>query len=274
LTKEPYRVTSTDSAKGEGMRFKGKNVVITGANGGIGRAAAVRFSGEGARVACVDLVKDDLSDLIDEITSKGGDAIAIESDVTEDAQVQEYVGKTIEAFGSIDVLFNNAGIEGLIAPLEAYDEEIFDRVLQINIKGVWLGMRHCGDTMRQNGGGVIINTASGAGLMATPTMIAYGASKHAVIGMTKTASIELAPAGIRVNAVCPGVVNTRMMRSIEEQSVPEDPEEYVKAVSERTPLGRYGEPEEVAGLVAYLASDEASYITGASYVIDGGLVNA
>jgi NAD(P)-dependent dehydrogenase (short-subunit alcohol dehydrogenase family) len=110
--------------------------------------------------------------------------------------------------------------------------------------------------------------------MATPTMVAYGASKHAVIGMTKTASIELAPAGIRVNAVCPGVINTRMMRSIEEQTIPDNPEEYVKAVSERTPLGRYGEPEEIAGLVAFLASDEAAYITGASYVIDGGLVNA
>ena len=110
--------------------------------------------------------------------------------------------------------------------------------------------------------------------MATPSLIAYGASKHAVIGMTKSASIELAPAGIRVNAVCPGVINTRMMRSIEQQTIPENPEEYVKAVSEKTPLGRYGEADEIASLVAFLASDEATYITGSSYVIDGGLLNA
>ena len=256
------------------MRFEGKNVIVTGANGGFGRAAALRFSSEGANVACVDLSKDDLSDLRNEILSSGGKAIAIAADVTQNTQVEAYVSETVSEFGGIDVLFNNAGIEGFISPLENYDEEMFDKVMEVNVKGVWLGMRHSADAMRQTGGGVIINTASGAGLMATPSMVAYGASKHAVIGMTKTASIELAPAGIRVNAVCPGVINTRMMRSIEEQTIPENPEEYVKAVSERTPLGRYGEPEEIAGLVAFLASDEAAYITGASYVIDGGLVNA
>ena len=200
--------------------------------------------------------------------------IGIEADVSKDTDVKNYVKETMAAFGRIDTLFNNAGIEGSISSLEDYEEEIFDRVVQVNIKGVWLGMRYCADAMRKSGGGSIINTASAAGLMATPSLIAYGASKHAVIGMTKSASIELAPAGIRVNAVCPGVINTRMMRSIEEQTIPDNPEEYVKAVSEKTPLGRYGEPEEVAGLVAFLASDEATYITGSSYVIDGGLLNA
>ena len=183
------------------MRFEGKNVIVTGANGGFGRAAALRFSSEGANVACVDLLKDDLSDLLNEISSSGGKAIAIAADVTQNTQVEAYVNETVSEFGGIDVLFNNAGIEGLISPLENYDEEIFDKVMEVNVKGVWLGMRHSADAMRQTGGGVIINTASGAGLMATPTMVAYGASKHAVIGMTKTASIELAPAGIRVNAV-------------------------------------------------------------------------
>ena len=200
--------------------------------------------------------------------------IGIEADVSKDTDVKNYVKETMATFGRIDTLFNNAGIEGSISSLEDYEEEIFDRVVQVNIKGVWLGMRYCADAMRKSGGGSIINTASAAGLMATPSLIAYGASKHAVIGMTKSASIELAPAGIRVNAVCPGVINTRMMRSIEEQTIPDNPEEYVKAVSEKTPLGRYGEPEEVAGLVAFLASDEATYITGSSYVIDGGLLNA
>ena len=150
-------------------------------------------------------------------------------------------------------------------------EEMFDKVLNVNVKGVWLGMRHVVDALRLRGGGIIVNTATGAGVMATPTLVAYGASKHAVVGMTKTAAIEFAPAGIRVNAVCPGVVNTRMIRNIEKMTIPEDPEEYTKMTNERVPLGRYAEPEEIAGLVAYLASDEAAYITGASYIIDGGL---
>lgn len=256
------------------MRFAGKSVVITGATGGLGRAAAKRFYDEGADIALVDLQQSDLDAFLQTFDTGKQQIIGIEANVSRGDDVKSYVNETMAALGRIDILFNNAGIEGSISSLEDYDEEIFDRVLQVNIKGVWLGMRYCADAIRKSGGGSIINTASAAGLMATPSLIAYGASKHAVIGMTKSASIELAPAGIRVNAVCPGVINTRMMRSIEEQTIPDNPEEYVKAVSEKTPLGRYGEPEEVAGLVAFLASDEATYITGSSYVIDGGLLNA
>ncbi|MEC8767142.1 MAG: SDR family NAD(P)-dependent oxidoreductase, partial [Actinomycetota bacterium] len=256
------------------MRFTGKSVVITGATGGLGRAAAQRFYDEGANIVLVDLHQNDIDAFLQTFDTDSKRIIGIEADVSKDADVKNYVNETMSVFGRIDTLFNNAGIEGSISSLENYEEEIFDRVVQVNIKGVWLGMRYCADAMRQSGGGSIINTASAAGLMATPSLIAYGASKHAVIGMTKSASIELAPAGIRVNAVCPGVINTRMMRSIEEQTIPDNPEEYIKAVSEKTPLGRYGEPEEVAGLVAFLASDEATYITGSSYVIDGGLLNA
>ena len=222
----------------------------------------------------MDLHQNDIDAFLQTFDTDTKRIIGIEADVSKDADVKNYVNETMSVYGRIDTLFNNAGIEGSISSLENYEEEIFDRVVQVNIKGVWLGMRYCADAMRQSGGGSIINTASAAGLMATPSLIAYGASKHAVIGMTKSASIELAPAGIRVNAVCPGVINTRMMRSIEEQTIPDNPEEYIKAVSEKTPLGRYGEPEEVAGLVAFLASDEATYITGSSYVIDGGLLNA
>ena len=222
----------------------------------------------------MDLHQNDIDAFLQTFDTDTKRIIGIEADVSNAGDVKNYVNETMSVFGRIDTLFNNAGIEGSISSLENYEEEIFDRVVQVNIKGVWLGMRYCADAMRQSGGGSIINTASAAGLMATPSLIAYGASKHAVIGMTKSASIELAPAGIRVNAVCPGVINTRMMRSIEEQTIPDNPEEYVKAVSEQPPLGRYGEPEEVAGLVAFLASDEATYITGSSYVIDGGLLNA
>ena len=256
------------------MRFTGRSVIITGATGGLGRATSTRFHNEGANVALVDLSKNELNTFSQSLDSGSGNVITIEADVSKDTDVKNYIDKAMEAFGRVDTLFNNAGIEGSISSLEEYDEDIFDRVMHVNIKGVWLGMRNCADAMRKSGGGAIINTASAAGLMATPSLIAYGASKHAVIGMTKSASIELAPAGIRVNAVCPGVINTRMMRSIEEQTIPDNPEEYVKAVSEKTPLGRYGEAAEVASLVAFLASDEATYITGSSYVIDGGLLNA
>ena len=256
------------------MRLEGKSTIVTGANGGIGRAVARRFLNEGANITLVDLDKNQLNEFLASLSDERDKAIAIEADVSKSADVQNYVNAAMDAFGRVDTLFNNAGIEGSISSLEDYDENTFDQVLQVNIKGVWLGMRHCADAMRRSGGGSIINTASAAGLMATPSLIAYGASKHAVIGMTKSASIELAPAGMRVNAVCPGVINTRMMRSIEQQTIPENPEEYVKAVSEKTPLGRYGEADEIASLVAFLASDEATYITGSSYVIDGGLLNA
>jgi len=253
-------------------RFSDKVVVVTGASAGIGRAASLRFASEGASVIAVDLNEETLEETVALIETAGGKAHPVVADVTVSAQVENYVKQATDVYGGVDVLFNNAGIEGLVAPLENYDEEMFDKVLQVNVKGVWLGMRHVVDALRLRGGGNIVNTASGAGLMATPTLIAYGASKHAVVGMTKTAAIELAPAGIRVNAVCPGVVNTRMIRSIEAMTIPEDPEEYTKMTNERVPLGRYAEPEEIAGLVAFLASDEAAYITGSSYVIDGGII--
>ena len=252
-------------------RFLIKVVIVTGASAGIGRVTALRFASEGASVVAVDMNEETLSETVELIEATGANAHAVVADVTVSDQVKNYVDQAVEVFGGVDVLFNNAGIEGHVAPLEAYDEEMFDKVLNVNVKGVWLGMRHVVDALRLRGGGNIVNTASGAGVMATPTLVAYGASKHAVVGMTKTAAIEFAPAGIRVNAVCPGVVNTRMIRSIEKMTIPEDPEEYTKMTNERVPLGRYAEPEEIAGLVAYLASDEAAYVTGASYIIDGGL---
>ena len=252
-------------------RFSNKVVIVTGASAGIGRVTSLRFASEGASVVAVDLNEETLNETVELIEGAGGTAHAVVADVTVSSQVKNYVDQAVEVYGGVDVLFNNAGIEGQVAPLEAYDEEIFDKVLNVNVKGGWLGMRHVVDAMRLRGGGNIVNTASGAGVMATPTLVAYGASKHAVVGMTKTAAIEFAPAGIRVNAVCPGVVNTRMIRNIEKMTIPEDPEEYTKMTNERVPRGRYAEPEEIAGLVAYLASDEAAYITGASYIIDGGL---
>ncbi len=251
-------------------RFDDKVAIITGAGGGIGRATALRLASEGAAVVAVDLAGEALDATAAAVIESGARAEAVAADVTDAAQVEAYVARAVDAFGRVDVLFNNAGIEGAVAPLEQYPEDVFDRVLAVNVKGVWLAMGQVADVMRRNGGGAIVNTSSVAGLSGTPGLVAYGASKHAVVGMTKTAAVELAPANIRVNAVCPAPIETRMMRSIESQASPEDPEEMKKTVTAGMPLGRYGEPEEVAALVAFLASDEAAFITGGIYPIDGG----
>jgi NAD(P)-dependent dehydrogenase (short-subunit alcohol dehydrogenase family) len=222
-------------------------------------------------VVAVDLSAEGAAASVSAVEAAGGTAIAVQADVTKSAEVEAYVKAAVDTYGGVDVFFNNAGIEGVIAGLEEYPEDVFDQVLDVNVKGVWLGMRYVADAMRARGGGAIVNTASGAGLQGTPSMIPYGASKHAVIGMTKTAGIELAPAGIRVNAVCPGPVETGMMERIEEGFVPGDGEEFKKGFNEVCPAGRYADAEEIAALAAFLLSDEAGYITASYHSIDGGL---
>ncbi len=252
------------------MDFTGKVALITGGGGGIGRAAALGFAERGARVVVVDRDVTLGQGTADILHQQGRDARFIPADVSKSADVQNYVKATLEAYGRIDCFFNNAGIEGKTAPVMDYDEEMFDRVIAINVRGVFLGMKYVLPVMLRQGSGAVVNTASIAGLVGGPGMSAYIASKHAVIGLTKSASGDVARFGLRVNAICPGPVDTRMMRSLEAQRNPEDPDAVIAANRAAIPSGRYASPEEVANLAIYLCSDLAGSITGTHMVIDGG----
>lgn len=251
-------------------RFVGKVIVITGAAGGIGRATAERFAQEGANVVAVDLPGTGLDETIALVEATGSTGLAVPADVSKSADVERYVNAAVARFGGIDYFFNNAGIEGFVGPTTQYPEEMFDKVIAVNLKGVFLGIKYVVPAMLQRGGGVIINTASVAGLSGTPSIFAYGASKHAVVGMTKSAALEFGHSGIRTNAICPSPIETRMMRALERGINPDEPEQAHQQMAATNPMGRYGEPAEVAAFVAFLCSADASYLNGGIFPIDGG----
>lgn len=252
------------------MDFTGKVALITGGGGGIGRATALGFALRGAKVMVVDHDAENGRVTTEVVAQQGGEAKFIRSDVTKSASVRDYVKATLDAYGRIDCFFNNAGIEGKVVPTQDYDEAVFDQVIAVNLKGVFLGLRYVLPEMLKQGSGTVVNTASVAGLFGGPGMPAYVASKHGVLGLTKVASSDVAPFGIRVNAVCPGPVETRMMRSLESQRNPNDPEGVHRAYSATMPTGRYTLPEEVAGVVLYLSSELSGNVTGTHIVVDGG----
>lgn len=251
-------------------QFDGKSVVVTGAAGGIGAATAAAFAAAGAHVLVVDRSEDAGRQTVEEIRAAGGSALFQAGDVAEEDSVEEYISKAVEHYGGIDVFFNNAGIEGKIMPIVDYAAEDFDRVIAVNLRGMFLGMKHALKVMLPAKSGAIINNASVSGLRGAAGMCAYIASKHGILGLTKTAAIEVASAGVRVNAICPGPIETRMMHSIEELTSPGDPGKVASQVLARNPTGRYGRPEEVAQAVMFLASPAASYINGVALPVDGG----
>lgn len=252
------------------MDFTGKVALITGAAGGIGRATALGFATGGARVVSIDRDADGAEATAAAIRAQGGQAIAVTADVTKSADVRAYVQAALDAYGRIDCFHNNAGIEGKVAPTAEYDEDVFDAVIAVNVRGVFLGLRHVLPVMLKQGGGAVVNTASVAGLVGSPGMPAYVASKHAVIGLTKVAAGEVGRAGVRVNAVCPGPIDTRMLSALQAQISPNNPEGARAAYQQVIPQGRFGTAQEVANVVLFLCSDLASNVTGAQYVVDGG----
>lgn len=252
------------------MDFKNKVALITGGGNGIGRATALGFASRGAKVVVVDRDSTAGEATAGIVRQQGGEALFVQADVTQADSVKAYVDKAVATFGRIDCFHNNAGIEGKVSPIVDYDDAMFDSVMAVNVRGVYLGMKYVLRQMIAQKSGAVVNTASTAGLMGSPGMPAYVASKHAVLGLTKTASGEVARQGIRVNAVCPGPIDTRMIHALEAQLNPANPGKVTERYQSSIPLGRYGTPEEVANTVLFLCSDLAGNITGAHYVIDGG----
>ncbi|MBT3333720.1 MAG: SDR family oxidoreductase [Rhodospirillaceae bacterium] len=250
-------------------KLDGKVAIITGGSGGIGKAAAKLFAEEGGRVLLVDLDADALESAVAEI---GADqAACVVADVTDPEQTRAYVAGAVEKFGGVDIALLNAGIEGTIKPITEYETEMFDKVIAVNVRGVFLGLKYVMPAISNRGGGSIVITSSTAGIRGTTGMSAYITSKHAVIGLMRTAALEGAESNIRVNTVNPAPIDTRMMTSIEEQRGLPAGDRSNRPMAQALPLQRYGEPEEVARVMLFLGSEDSSFCTGGVYMVDGGV---
>ena len=247
--------------------LEGKVALVTGGTSGIGRDTAVLFAKAGAKVVVAGRREQEGQETVDLIRAAGGDGLFLKADVSKSSEVESLVQKTAEKFGRLDVAFNNAGIEGVLSPISRQSEEDFDRTIAINLKGVWLCLKYeIRQMLKQGGGGAIVNMASITGLVGSAGAAAYSASKHGVIGLTKSAALENAKSKVRINAVCPGFIETPMADRI--FRVPA----VHKYVLSCHPIGRFGHPAEIAEAVLWMSSDRASFMTGQSMVLDGGFL--
>lgn len=247
--------------------LEGKSALITGGGGGIGRATALIFAREGARLAIADANLNAAKETASQVNAIGGQAMSMTGDVTDSETVRGIIQAVVSAYGRLDCAFNNAGIAGYQVDAAGkktheWSDEAFDRMIAVNLRGVWLCMKHELPQMQAQGGGVIVNTGSIAGLIGLPTSSAYVAAKHGVLGLTKTAALEYATDNIRVNAVCPGYIQTQMTEDTMRRRGQE--------LMGRVPFGRMGRPEEIGEMVMWFCSDRASYVSGACYNVDGG----
>lgn len=244
----------------------GKVAIVTGGSSGIGKATAIAFAREGAKVVVASRREKEGQETVKQVQSAGSEGFFIKTDVSKETDVSAMVEKTIATYGHLDYAFNNAGIEQIPTPLVEQTEETFDQVMDINVKGVWLCMKHQIPQMLVSGGGAIVNMSSIAGMIGAPGLPIYVASKHAVLGLTKSVALEYAKEGIRINAVCPGMIETDLLdRAFANQEVKE-------RLIAMHPIGRVGKPEEIAEAVVWLCSDKASFVTGQSLPLDGGYV--
>jgi NAD(P)-dependent dehydrogenase (short-subunit alcohol dehydrogenase family) len=255
------------------IRLDGKIALVTGAAGVIGTATMRLLAERGARIVAVDRQERSLKEAVAGLPASA-QAIAITADVTREDEVADYVRAAVAKFGTIDVFYNNAGIEGEIKPITDYPLDSFRRVLDVNVIGVFLGLKHVLPVMLKKNSGSIINTASIAGLIGSPSIAVYSASKHAVIGLTKSAAQECSGTGVRVNCVCPGLIDSRMLSAIIDGRNPGNAPTPTERIVDRIPARRLGQATEVASIVAFLASDEASYVSGSAYTVDGGRTSA